>query len=458
MKKAIFLVEEIENGKPITFLEKLYSKLLKDSHKRKAYFGYIEEIPTLLAATSGFITFKSVYDFMEEVKTSGIPTDVDIFYFISTWQEIKTFGLANLLALDPEVMNFLVEHKIAFILDGSIESGHTYKQCEEIFEHNYNEFVNNRRSLWNGLQNLPFYVVTAGVVNGSSNNRNFDIRHRMFVGSFFHKVYDGCALHQHAKDNRDQIFNQIDNRKITDDTLVWQAFQRSSRITKILFQYFADKKGLTNYGEYSRARGCKVEYQTMHEQLGLVKYDLPFQGIDIDRLDLIKIISDSKDQQESTIIAKILDGADESGIFNIFPMRSMLHVVLETCCVHREEDFANTPSQLTEKSSLAILSGMPFIPCGGHQLGTFLKMMGFKEYPGLEFPTQPNYMDELNHVIEKLENIINMTVEQRQALYDSWKDILKYNYDHMLNLNAQEMYLKFLNTEIEDLKIATDQH
>lgn len=454
MNKAIFLVEEINNGKPVSLLEKLYAKLIKDSHHNNAYFGYIEEVPAILAGASGFITFKSVYDFVKETEQNGLPDNTDIFYFISAWQEIKTFRISNLLTLDPAVRDFLVKHQVPIVIDASIESGHIYRDCEDIFEHNWDEFVGHRRGVWRGLENLPYYIVTAGIVNGSSRTRRFDVRYRMFTGSFFHKVYEGHPLHDYARQHRDRIFDEIDNRKITDTTPVWQAFQRSPRISKILFQLLVEQKKLTNFGSYSRARGCKDEYLRMHERLNLSTYNLPTSGELVDSLNDIKVIIDTPPDlgpgDQDQVLQRILDGG--AGVFETFPMSSMFHVVLETCCMMYESDFNNSPSQLTEKSSLAIFSGMPFIPCGGHRLGDLMKAMGFKEYPGLEFPTQPNYMDEVNYVVSKIENIVKMSVKEKQKLYDSWKDILKYNYDHMLNLNAQEMYLKFLNTELDDLR------
>ena len=58
MKKAIFLVDEIKNGKVITFLETLYSKLIDKLETEGSYLMWLHEIGKLLYNhPSDFIKF-----------------------------------------------------------------------------------------------------------------------------------------------------------------------------------------------------------------------------------------------------------------------------------------------------------------------------------------------------------------------------------------------------------------
>jgi hypothetical protein len=88
-----------------------------------------------------------------------------------------------------------------------------------------------------------------------------------------------------------------------------------------------------------------------------------------------------------------------------------------------------------------ILSGHPFIPVGGHKIGKILKDYNFKEFPLLEFPTQPHFLDELDYVIDRLKNICYLSFSKKDDLYESWKEICIYNYNHFLDSNMSKLYL-----------------
>jgi hypothetical protein len=94
---------------------------------------------------------------------------------------------------------------------------------------------------------------------------------------------------------------------------------------------------------------------------------------------------------------------------------------------------------------MAIASASPFIPVGGHKIGHQLKQAGFREYTKLEFPTQPNLLDEIDYVVDRLKDIASLSLQQKQALYDEWKDTITYNYDRYLNIDIKKYYLEILN-------------
>ena len=118
MKKAIFLVDDIVDGKVVTLLERVYEKLIAKLVTEGYQFGWISETPrTLYNCSSDFITFRKASEFIAEVKNTGtIDKNVDVFYFISAWLHVKTFHLTDFFAVDPDVTDFLVENKIPIIV------------------------------------------------------------------------------------------------------------------------------------------------------------------------------------------------------------------------------------------------------------------------------------------------------------------------------------------------------
>lgn len=440
MKKAIFLVEDIRDGKVVTLLERIYEKLINKLSSEGYTFGWISETPrTLFNCTSDFITFKKASDFVSEVKTNGMPSNsVDIFYFISTWLHVRSFHLTDFFAVDPEVTDFLVEHNIPIILDGSMEMDNIYSRSYNLFEEHYTDYLSDKNHFFRGIKNLKFLVVGGDLVNNHTKGmpRNVQVRHSMFPGAFFHKSFINSDVYNTALAKKEILFEEINNRILTHDTLVWQSFCMAPRLTRILFQLWADKEKLTDYGQYSRLLPSKNDFLERCKGTGIInKYQEELSFIteeELENLDTLKFIDyDSK---------KNITGVP-------FKINSMFHIVLETCAIIDGDDFICTPSMLTEKTSMAILSGMPFITLGGHKIKNILKSLGFKEYPGLELPgnNERNYFAELEYVIAKVKAIANLTLEEKQELYNSWKEIIMYNYERYLKLDTKKLYLEFLN-------------
>jgi hypothetical protein len=261
----------------------------------------------------------------------------------------------------------------------------------------------------------------------------------MFPGAFFHKAYIDSDLYSNAKSKKEALFEEIRNRVLTQDTLVWQSFCRTPRLTRTLFQLWADKEKITDFGQYSRLLPAKDSFVEDCKNTGIIhKYQkqLSFIHTKLENLNTLKFIDHgSKDHLRKDI----------AGI--PFEINSMFHIVLETCSIISGEDFDCTPSMLTEKTSMAILSGVPFITLGGHKIKNILKSLGFKEYPGLELPSnnERHYFDELEYVIDKVKAIANLPLEEKQKLYDSWKEIIMYNYNRYLTLDTKKLYLECLH-------------
>jgi hypothetical protein len=436
MKKAIFLVDDIRDGKVYTLLESAYNKLnIKLASEDRGQLCWLSEITVLLNnEPSDFIKFEKASDF---VKRDKMPEDRDVFYFISCFHQLDFFTVTNFLLMDPDVTDFLVKHHIPVILDSSMESVDHYNASYNLLEHfmfsgtdptNMHHNIFNRR-----LQTLDFYVVgsTHCVDNRAKLKRNVNTFHSVFPGPFFQYNAKGLHFNLDVINNREERFERVKNRKLNEDTLVWQAFSNKTRLNRGLFLLKAEYEGLGKVGNYSRLMPGRAEFLRDFKTCGMNQFS-----------NRLKYVNDAAVKSLDKI--SILDGTLPSvSTFN--DVTSLVRISLETYAPNDISDVLNTCSFLTEKTAMAIASASPFIPVGGHKIGHQLKQAGFREYTKLEFPTQPNLLDEIDYVVDRLKDIASLSLQQKQALYDEWKDTITYNYDRYINIDVKKYYLEILN-------------
>ena len=434
---VIFLVEDIEDNIPIPVITKNFSKLRNPR-------GYLEEITKMLSSQPPtHIEFIKVKDFISSVNLSTFPYHRKIFYFISSFHTLSTFTIYHFLLIDTEVIDFLTKYKISIIIDGSIEESQMRDASHQIFDSQMNT-IPGKTENWRGILDLPIYLVNGGNKKTHRlSSRLPNIHYRHFHGSFFHCTYPGTKIYNEALEHRDKLFSHIDSKIITEDTLVWQAFCREPRMSRILFQLTAEDKGLTKFGKYSRLMPCGTYYEHHHKSCELSFFGLNLRQEDIDELNSIKILPSDPPSTNENEVKKL----------GLFKSNSLIHVILETCSLHNKNDILFQPTQLTEKTSTTILSGMPFIPLGG-QFSTPLELLGFKSYFKLNWPTNENYLDSVDYVCNLLLEISRLPISEKQELYSTWKETIKYNFDNFFNINIQEMYLTFLNLENTSINVS----
>ena len=121
------------------------------------------------------------------------------------------------------------------------------------------------------------------------------------------------------------------------------------------------------------------------------------------------------------------------------------NVVLETFD-HRlgERVDLSTPTMLTEKTAKPIVEGLPFITFGGKDLTKLLTHYGFELYKDLNFQASGNLYKELDQVINKMKYLDSLSLDEKNKLNDSWKEVMMYNYDHYAKLNAGQLYIDSL--------------
>lgn len=437
-KKAIFLVEDIKDNKIITLLERVYEKLINKLDEEKRPLFWISEISrTLNNHPSDYIIFKKASEFIKE--TNYDLENTNIFYFISCWLHSGTFHLTNFFSMDPNVFDFLVSNNIPIIIDGSIEGDNIYRSSHHTFADS--GYIHEIDRHLKGIDKLKFYIVGGQLAHDywSHHPKRFIKEHRMFPGAFFLRSWHNSDLYNKCIEKREILFDKIKNKVLTEDTPIWQAFCREPRLTRILFQIYADHLNLTQYGSYSRILPARNAFLRESRDTEIFK----------NYSDRLNFINDACLQKlDNTKYINNYDYSKNTGM--PFTTDSMFHIVLETCHIIDKRDFECTPSMLTEKTSMAILSGVPFITLGGHKLKKILKLLGFREYIGLELPDDGycNYFHELLYVLEKVQKIINLPLYKKQELYESWKATIMYNYDVHLEIDPKKLYLSCLYNNI----------
>jgi hypothetical protein len=434
MKPAIFLVEDIQDGQPITFYEKLFWKLKKKLESENKQLLWLSEVPRLLNSFGDQdIKFMSVYDFIKQPISN---TDYDVFYYISCRHTLDMSGIQDFLAMDPDVLDYLEANKIPIILDTSCEVNDHYIAADCLF--NGSEKIDHRHQLnhhvFRGLKNIEFYIIgSTQIPYGKKIVDGIDIKYNFFPSGFFFYNWRGGPYYTSLVDQRDQVVERIKNKKITEDTFIWEAWGREPRLIRSIFQLKAEHEGLTSIGRYSRLRPAKDRFfKELKRFANLNEFGhLDFMSDElIDSLDQIKILDNS------------IGWPTEDQNFVTGDSDVLFYVALETCQPLHHNDIINSTANLTEKCTIRITSGQPFIPMGGQHLGSILKDLGFKEYRMLEFPQIPHLLDEVNYVVDKIKTISKLSLEEKQALYEEWKDTLIYNLDHYINLNIPRAFLE----------------
>lgn len=423
MKKAIFLVEDIKDGEIFTLLESAYKPINDDLKSKGQKLLWLSEISTLLYKhPSDWITFVKVGDF---IKNNSIPADKDVYYFISCLHNLDMFGVSNFLLLKPEVVDFLVKHHIPIVIDSSMEICDHEASSYNLLEKKH---LIKDKKMFRGLDTLEYYIVGSSVQHDIFKlPRTIKTYHSVFPGPFFQYNYQGSEFNETIVKDKETILSAVKNRKLSSDLLTWQAYSNKTRLNRGLFFLKAEKNKLLKSGRYSRLLPGKDEFIKECQQF---------------RFDYLKVLNDPN-LEILDIIKKI-----DSSTGKVIPandFRFLIWLVLETFSGLVPRTTNSRSSFLTEKTAMAIASASPFIPLGGPEIGKQLLDAGFKQYHKLEFPTQPNIIDEVDYIIDRIKEINNLPLTEKQRLYDQWKDTIVYNYDRYIDIDVKKYYLEILN-------------
>ncbi len=440
MKQYIFLVEDLDNGRPVTLTEKIYSPVLSKNREELIVIPNFDETPTLLNSDLyKTIRFVKAKDFIQQVGWGEISSDYEVYYFISTVHSLQTFHFMNLLGLDVAVINFLKKHNIPVIIDSSMEITHpldfwSIGTFTKILDKGID--ITESDKFYRGLETLE-YIVVHPMYRPEAEKNNYgitfkNIKNVMFPTPFF---YLRPKLLNKIVNYRDSLFESIKKKTITENSMQWVAYSYTERLNRMLFFMRVHLENLVdNKGKYSLLLPLKEKfllvYKNIYKETSWVNEEI------LDTLDEIKTIDPLHESIKKPYDEIIARDQVEDILYNI---------VLETFDFRpNERTDLSTPTMLTEKTAKPIVEGLPFLTFGGKDLTKLLKYYGFELYDQLSFQADSNLHIELNQVIEKMKYIDSLSLEEKNKLNNQWKEIIMFNYDHYAKLNAGELYIDSL--------------
>ncbi len=445
IKSAIFLVEEITNGHPVSLYEKVSWDLCQTLKQGNRPLLWLSEVPRLLSSyNSPYIEFVAVKDFMHQVAESGWPEDRNVFYYIACRHTLHLTNPTDFLLINHNVLNFLADKNIPIILDTSCEQIDHYEIGYDLFHHAKHSWIYDRPEL-EILKRIEFIIVGSTDIPYRENNvSKVNAKFTFFPSGFFFYNYKNSPYNEKLIAGRDSIVKRINEKKINEDTYVWEFWHNEPRWYRTLFQLKADSEQLTgNIGRYSRLNPCRqrlVNFITDNNQPHgrcpeIVGH--PYFSFLTDELlnsaDDIKVLNTTTPWPRETDCNFILD--DDNTLF---------YVAGETCEPRFYNDIVNSTSNLTEKCTIRITSGQAFIPLGGKHLGGILKDLGFKDFRKLEWHSEPNVFDEIDYVIDRIKDISALSVTEKRALHEEWKENLIHNLDNYIEIDVAKEYLKHI--------------
>lgn len=446
IKSAIFLVEEIINGHPVSIYEKVSWNLYQKLKQGPRPLLWLSEVPRLLSSyQSPYIQFMTVKEFMQQTSVSGWPQDKDVFYYIACRYTLHLTNPQDFLLIDHEVLEFLAKHQVPIVLDSSCEQIRHHEVAYDLFHHPKQDWLYDRPE-FEILKQIPFIVVGSTDMPAETNRiTKLNVKFTFFPSGFFFYNYKGSAYNQSLINNQELVVNRIKNKKISADTFVWEAWHNEPRWFRTLFQLKAEHENIVGrIGRYSRLNKCKdrlVNFMTDNNQphgkcpeiVGHPYFSFLTPEL-LDSADDIKVLNTTVPWPRDGECNFILPEAD-----------TLFYVAMETCEPRFIDDLTNSTSNLTEKCTIRITSGQAFIPLGGQNLGTILKDLGFKDFRLLEWSHVPHLFDEIDYIIGKIKNINTLSLKEKQNLYEEWKENLIHNFNNYLNIDIAYEYLKYLH-------------
>jgi hypothetical protein len=445
IKNAIFLVEEIIDGHPISLYEKVSWKLYQELKNGPRPLLWLTEVPRLLSSSqSPCIEFMTVKDFMQDVSNGGWPEDRNVFYYIACRYTLQLTNPTDFLLIDSDVLKFLAEKKIPIILDSSCEQINHYEVGYDLFQHPKHDWIYDRPEL-EILKQIPFIIVgSTDIPYGKNTVSKVDAKFTFFPSGFFFYNYKGSKYNQSLLDHQQDVLDRIKQKQINDQTFIWEMWHNEPRWYRTLFQLKAEHEKLTGpIGRYSRLNKCRqrlVNFMTNNNQPHGVCAEAVghpyFSFLDstlLDSADEVKILNTTAPWPRETDCNFVLEDVD-----------TMFYVAAETCEPRFYNDIINSTSNLTEKSTIRITSGQAFIPLGGQNLGSILKDLGFKDFRKLEWHNESNVFDEIDYILDRIRDISSLSLSAKQNLYEEWKENLTHNFNHYINVDIAKEYLRHL--------------
>lgn len=441
--KTVFLVESIGDNYQNNTLVKDYPITLTnvDAKDRGLNFSWMTETLDLLQSYN-HITFEP----LKSVMATGLNPDCEYYYFINCQGTVDEFNPNIFLKLSDEEKRFLVKHNISLVIDNSMEI--TILTSIRRIQHEINrisvELLGMADLNWYFVHAMYYASTVGDYLQGSVLREN--IHNIFFPASYFFYARTNILFenppnrkpYQPDNDYQTKLFENVRNKQITSKDHLWESYCHQPRLNRILFQASAEFNNLTNYGQYSRLKPAKNEFNKIKEIAKLSDYNVEYLTEDfINDLDTIKLVDELNKQHNFP----------EFFQFRTEPDKYMFRVVTDTHDVFFKRDFDCTNTMPTEKISSAIVLCTPFINLGGHHTGQLLEHYNLKHYKYLEPSTESFLLDQVNDITEKVKRICSMDLVELNKLNDEWKETAIENYLNYFKLDPSLEYIKALHKE-----------
>ena len=154
-----------------------------------------------------------------------------------------------------------------------------------------------------------------------------------------------------------------------------------------------------------------------------------------------------------------IDNSSAENEYNLWTS-AFWHVVSETC-------FYEKTIHLTEKSFKPIVARQPFILLSTPGSLAYLRRYGFETFGSFideSYDLETNPSARLNKVVKIVKDIVSLSADDKQAMYNSMLPILEHNFYHFYN-NLYKICWEELEENLEEvIKVleqkqdATSQH
>jgi len=448
MKQTIFLVEDLNNGKPVTLYEILYKDILEKNIKENKNTPWLRHtINLLLSKASNKIRFETLDNFKCQVENNLINIDdYEVYYFIVPIHSFYSFSIFNLLSLKLENLNFLVNHNVKIIVDSCMEKSNLSDIIRLCYDTSAGSYLR-------GIENLEILITVFSYgdelerLNNYIKNSKFPNIKLIFCPMPFYWIFTDHKSNVFIEEFK-KIINNLEQKKITNVTKDWVAKSLKPRFNRVLFFANIFNRNLDQYGCFGINKPLSDAYkkyiETFHlhqNALAPVNEDILEKLNTIVRLDMNNSdhFTDQFDKEFINIPLNPINNLDAT-----------FCIVLEFCEPRNNSEIQNTMTDITEKLSWPILQGLPFITFAGKDYKKILAFLGFEPYYNIPFPEDPNFFNQLSTVLDFIETFSKLSLKEKNNLLDLWRPTIIKNFTTFINTDPAEIYIRCLKEDYKN--------
>ena len=272
------------------------------------------------------------------------------------------------------------------------------------------------KEMFNGTHHLITSERDSDMVDYACNTYNFVPHYYFFHG--------WASLDWYRGYNRSFLIPALSDRTITKTFIAPNRIVAGQRQHRLLILYHIFSKNMMN-NWISCPAICPVEQVSVLDALAPLESTYP---------DIKSVFAE---QHLPMNFPNETDHPMHSNKLSLFDISSecLLYLVTETVATGRR-------LHLTEKTFKPICLQMPFIIVGTQGSLKYLRSYGFKTFGEFWDESYDNEVDDIRRIemiAELLVNLDEMSVAQKQEMFDSMFDTITYNYNHFYNGNFEQV-------------------